>query len=125
MTPWEAGSEGPGASTAWEITFWLLFVIDLCVMQYLAGIALITPFMFRVGGFAILGAWLLILLFLGIYVAGLVCACKLRKQQPLVMLVLLLASPIISYSGWYLVTLAGWVPPVLGPMLGPVLSAHH
>ncbi len=122
MTPWEASSEGPGASNAWEISFWLLFVIDLCVMQYLAGIALITPFMMRVGGFAVFKAWLLILLFLGIYVGGLVYACKVRKRRPAVMLVLLIASPIVAYGGWYLVTIARWVPAVLGPMLGPVLS---
>jgi len=101
----EAGSDGRAA--VWEVVFWLLLVIDLCVMQYLSALALITPFALGVGGLIVLRAWLLILFFQAIYAAGLICACIVRKRRPVVMVALLLATPFASYGGWYLVTRAG------------------
>ncbi|MFZ1989884.1 MAG: hypothetical protein WAW96_08945 [Alphaproteobacteria bacterium] len=115
MTYGEAGSNGRAA--VWEAVFWLLFVVDLCVMQYLSALTLITPFALGVGGLLVLRAWLLILFFQAIYAAGLIYACLLRKRRPLMMIALLVATPIIAYGGWYLVTKAGLVPPVLGPVL--------
>ena len=112
-----SGPQKPGARPMWEVVFWLLFVIDLCVMQYLSALTLITPFALGTGGLIVLRAWLLILFFQAIYAAGLIYACLLRKRHPVVMVALLTVTPLVAYGGWYFATIAGLIPLVLGPVL--------
>ena len=113
----EPSFEVRGQHAVWEIIFWLLFVIDLCAMEYLSALALITPFALAKGGLIVLRAWLLILFFQGIYAAGLIYAALVRKRRPLLMVALLLTTPVVSYGGWYLATRAGLIPLILGPVL--------
>jgi hypothetical protein len=102
---------------AWSVAFWLLFVADLCVMQYLFAFALLTPFALMEGGVSGLVAWLPILACQAIYAAGLIYACVLRAKRPIVTAAILLATPIIAYGGWYLCVVVGLIPPALGPVL--------
>jgi hypothetical protein len=117
MTYGEPRFEERGARTHWEIVFWLLFVIDLCVMQYLFAVTLVMPFALMAAGFKALMAWLPILFFQAVYAGGLIYACVVRRRRPILMVVLLIATPVVAYGGWYLVTIAGLIPPALGPLL--------
>jgi hypothetical protein len=111
------GQPPSAARQAWGALFWLLFVIDLCIMQYLLAFVLVTPFALMAAGAKAFMAWLPILIVQAVYAAGLVAACIVRQKRPLVMAALLLVTPVVCYGGWYLAGKAGLVPLALSPVL--------
>ena len=102
---------------AWGALFWILFVADLSLMQYLFALVLVTPFALMVGGLAALVGWLPLLFFQTVYAVGLIYACVLRERRPIVTAALLLATPVIVYGGWYLSAKVGLTPRALSPLL--------